>query len=174
MPRLFTSMSTCGNCAITCCAPRSVPRSAAIPCAEPLASIAARTRSSVRPFTITDAPSFANACAIAKPMPAVEPDTRAVLPLSCRSIALVRCSDSHDGCTYWFGTHWNQHEQRAFLPAALLVNRARDVGEPDHRHVAGSLIQHQRVLVVRRDGYIGRLRAHRCYRHYPARLDIQN
>jgi len=47
---------------------------------------AAATRSSERPFMITVAPSPARAEQMAKPMPAVEPVTKASLPVSCKSM----------------------------------------------------------------------------------------
>ena len=49
-------------------------------------SIAVLTRPSVRPFTMTRAPSRASPFAIAKPIPAVEPETSASLSFSCRSM----------------------------------------------------------------------------------------
>src|SRR6267142_6101530 len=49
---------------------------------------AASTRGCVRPFTTTFAPSAASAAAIAKPIPAVEPDTTASLPCSPKFIVL--------------------------------------------------------------------------------------
>jgi hypothetical protein len=51
---------------------------------------AAATRASVRPLTTTFAASAARAVAIAKPIPAVEPDTTATLPRSPRSISCPR------------------------------------------------------------------------------------
>src|SRR5258708_14485753 len=47
---------------------------------------AASTRGCVRPFTTTLAPSAASAAAIAKPIPAVEPDTTASLPCNPKFI----------------------------------------------------------------------------------------
>src|SRR5712672_3234713 len=47
---------------------------------------AASTRGCVRPFTTTFAPSAARAAAIAKPIPAVEPDTTASLPCNPKFI----------------------------------------------------------------------------------------
>jgi hypothetical protein len=52
-----------------------------------MAAIASATRASVRPLTITRAPSAASVLATARPMPAVEPVTRASLPAICRSMA---------------------------------------------------------------------------------------
>ena len=48
------------------------------------------TRSCVRPFTVTCAPSRASARAAAKPMPAVEPVTSARFPVSPRSMHTFR------------------------------------------------------------------------------------
>src|SRR6267142_606214 len=50
--------------------------------------MAASTRACVRPLTTTFAPSAARVAAIAKPMPAVEPDTTASLPCSPKFIVL--------------------------------------------------------------------------------------
>src|SRR5712691_6788823 len=63
-----------------------MPRTSAFLTRWPIRSTAADTRASVRPFTMTFAPSAASAAAMANPMPAVEPDTTAVLPLSPRFI----------------------------------------------------------------------------------------
>src|SRR3989449_11097784 len=87
-------MSVAGTRAIRAATPAAVPRSAATPetcapapgAARRTSAVAARTRDSVRPFTMTAAPSRASARAMARPMPAVEPVTTAVLPASCRSI----------------------------------------------------------------------------------------
>src|ERR1700752_758084 len=47
------------------------------------------TRAGVRPLTTSFAPSAASAVAIAKPMPAVEPDTTASFPCSPRFIVVT-------------------------------------------------------------------------------------
>src|SRR5712692_6610579 len=87
MPTLFTRTSTSGTSASRRAAPRAVPRSAAMPRAPPpISRTAASTRSCVRPFTITSAPSRASARAMANLMPAVDPVTSALLPRSWRSM----------------------------------------------------------------------------------------
>src|SRR5262249_10877198 len=69
-----------------------VPRSAATPPISALLAAcrifftAASTRSCERPLTTTAAPSSAKSEAMAKPLPAVEPVTRAFRFLSCKSI----------------------------------------------------------------------------------------
>jgi len=60
-----------------------------------IASIAAFTRFSVRPVMITRAPSRASPRAMANPIPAVEPVTKADLPLSSKS--MVRAKWLFDG-----------------------------------------------------------------------------
>jgi hypothetical protein len=71
MPTLFTSTSTAGNFAITASAPAKPEKSAAMPSTlafvalNRIAAIAAFTRSCVRPFTKTCAPSLASELAIA-------------------------------------------------------------------------------------------------------------
>src|SRR5437879_2116247 len=91
MPTLFTSTSTAGSFAITASAPAEPEKSAAMPSTfaaaawDRIASTAASTRSCVRPFTWTCAPSLASDLAIANPIPAVDPVTRAIFPVSLRS-----------------------------------------------------------------------------------------
>src|SRR5471032_1845958 len=86
MPRLLMRMSVSATLAIRAFAPSAVPRSAAKPVTSAFGSvalicaIACCTRCSVRPFTTTAAPALARPCAIACPIPAVEPVTIAVLP----------------------------------------------------------------------------------------------
>jgi hypothetical protein len=76
--------------------PVVVPRSAVMPMTSTLPVdlqiflTAASTRSSDRPFTTTAAPSCANAVAMARPIPAVEPETKAFLLFSCKSIFAPR------------------------------------------------------------------------------------
>ena len=70
-------------------APSAVAISAATPNTSPDAlkrSTAAATRTGVRPLMTTRAPSASRPCAMAKPMPAVEPVTSASFPLSPRSM----------------------------------------------------------------------------------------
>ncbi len=96
MPRLLTRTSA----EVTCCrnesTPAEVPRSAATPRASAFGTRwrifprAAATRASVRPLITTLAPSAAKAMAIASPIPAVEPDTTAVLSCSSRFIPCLR------------------------------------------------------------------------------------
>ena len=103
---------------------------------------------------MTEAPSFASASAIANPIPAVEPVTSAVLPLSSRSMHLL---DAAAGAVYirmiaaltGFEPTGISMKSAPFFRAALLVDGARDVRNPDHGHVAGGLVQHQRVLLDR-------------------------
>src|SRR6266704_3398582 len=86
-------MSASGTRAMSAFTPATVLRSAATPetrapaAAARTLSTAVRTRGSVRPFRTTAAPSRDNASAMAKPMPAVDPVTTAVFPVSCRSTA---------------------------------------------------------------------------------------
>ncbi len=92
-PRLLTRMSTFGNSFAIASTPASIDRSPAAPrsCAFgtslAIRDTASSTRSCVRPFTITVAPSRARVLAIAAPMPSVDPLTRAVFPWSWRSIS---------------------------------------------------------------------------------------
>ena len=92
MPMLLTSTSTSGSAAISAAQPAALPRSAAIPwTTAPDTScfsraVTASTRASVRPLTVTTAPSRARARAVANPMPAVDPVTSARFPFSPRSI----------------------------------------------------------------------------------------
>ena len=96
IPRLFTSTSTSGKRRTTSSTPAVVPRSAAIPSTfapavcERICLIATLTRSAVRPFTMTRTPSRASPFTIAKPIPAVEPETSASLFFSWRSIRRQR------------------------------------------------------------------------------------
>src|ERR1700736_4590955 len=82
---LLTRISIDGNCRAASIAAFALARSAAkgssfaFGCDLRMDSIASDTRSSVRPFTITRAPSAASDLAMAKPIPAVEPVTNAVL-----------------------------------------------------------------------------------------------
>src|SRR5205807_3785230 len=91
MPTLFTSTSTAGSFAITASAPAEPEKSAAMPSTLPAAACdriaftAASTRSCVRPFTWTCAPSLVSDLAIANPIPAVDPVTSAIFPVSLRS-----------------------------------------------------------------------------------------
>src|SRR6478609_12077430 len=79
MPRLFTRMSTSASSRCSSAAPSSVVTSTATPMASPLNfATASSTRSGVRPFTATRAPPSASPWAMAKPMPCVDPVTRAV------------------------------------------------------------------------------------------------
>src|SRR6185503_8633195 len=73
-------------------APSAVIKSATMPCASPCrdsAATASFTAFSLRPLTITRAPSATSASAIARPMPSVEPVTRASFPFSFKSIQLT-------------------------------------------------------------------------------------
>src|SRR5258708_38076060 len=63
------------------------PRRSGFPALARIFLTAAATRASVRPLTMTLAPSAASVAAMAKPIPAVDPDTTAVLPLIFRSIS---------------------------------------------------------------------------------------
>ena len=54
-------------------------------------AMASDTRASVRPFTITRVPSAASDLAMAKPIPAVEPVTKAVLFSSFRFMDVFGC-----------------------------------------------------------------------------------
>ena len=82
-------MSTSGNARTVSAAPSAVPLSATSGSPAPIASIARETVSSLRPLTMTRAPSRASDVAIAWPIPAVEAVTSAVLPSSSRSIAVA-------------------------------------------------------------------------------------
>src|SRR5947209_7811243 len=99
MPTLFTSTSTTGSFAITASAPAELEKSATIPstllvaACDRIAAIAASTRSCVRPFTYTCAPSIASAWAIANPIPAVDPVTNATLVVSFRSTVILQKLD---------------------------------------------------------------------------------
>ncbi len=87
MPTLLTRMSRSGAAATIFATPSAVPASAATPVEPGVFCTASSTRSRVRPLTTTLAPSRASSCAMASPMPAVEPVTSARLPLSWRSIS---------------------------------------------------------------------------------------
>ena len=93
MPRLLTRIATSGKRSVA----SSTPSGGAEVGGERLqlrrgmgwamAATASATRASVRPLTMTRAPSAASALAMARPMPAVEPVTSASLSVSCRSMA---------------------------------------------------------------------------------------
>src|SRR6267143_163108 len=93
IPRLLTKMSASGTCWRNVSTPWAVPRSAGTPRRSAFPTLArifltaAATRASVRPLTMTLALSAASVAAMAKPIPAVDPDTTAVLPLIFRSIS---------------------------------------------------------------------------------------
>src|SRR6267378_767239 len=65
--------------------------------------MAASTRACVRPFTITFAPSAARAAAIAKPIPAVEPDTTASFPCNPKFIVYPLAGHLRRGGGFDFG-----------------------------------------------------------------------
>src|SRR5712672_1945333 len=65
--------------------------------------IAASTRVCVRPLTTTFAPSAVRAAAIAKPMPAVEPDTTASFPCNPKFIVLSLAGHLGRGGAFDFG-----------------------------------------------------------------------
>ena len=93
MPRLLTRISMPGYCATRASAAAAVLRSPAKPSTAPpgaagMRATAASTEAWARPLTITRAPSAASAVAMARPMPAVLPETRASLPLSCRFMGI--------------------------------------------------------------------------------------
>src|SRR5882724_1816311 len=104
MPRLLTRISAAGTCSVSCLTPAAVPKSAATSSTSAprisirIVSAAAETRFSVRPLITIRAPSRARVLAIANPMPAVEPDTTASLPLKPRSIFVSPWSWSTRGC----------------------------------------------------------------------------
>src|SRR5271156_6041901 len=89
---LLTRTSTPGSAWMSFAQPAAFATSLATPdtfalgCALRILATAASTRSWVLPFTTTDAPSAANALAVAKPIPAVEPVTNTFLPASCKSM----------------------------------------------------------------------------------------
>src|SRR5712664_1095219 len=93
IPRLLTRMSASGTCWRNVSTPWAVLRSAGTPRRPAFPTLvrifltAASTRACVRPLTTTLAPSAASAAAMANPIPAVDPDTTAVLPLIFRSIS---------------------------------------------------------------------------------------
>src|SRR5882762_9510327 len=93
IPRLLTRMSASGTCWRNVSTPWAVPKSAGTPRRSGFPTLArifltaTSTRASVRPLTMTLAPSAASVAAMAKPIPAVDPDTTAVLPLIFRSIS---------------------------------------------------------------------------------------
>src|SRR5205823_2586247 len=88
VPRLLTRMSASGACAKKASAPSAVERSAAMPemstsgKASRICRTASSTRAFPRPLTTTEAPARASPSAVARPMPAVDPVTIAVRPLS--------------------------------------------------------------------------------------------
>jgi hypothetical protein len=88
MPRLLTRICTWGWCCASFSATTAVLRSPAKPTTSPpvfafSSATASSTDDCERPLTITRAPSCARLVAIARPIPAVLPLTRASLP--CRS-----------------------------------------------------------------------------------------
>src|ERR1700720_3305616 len=106
MPRLLTRISTLGTALRRMAAPSAVAGSASTPrtSAPPDVRMPATAWSSLtwlRPVTTTLAPSTASLRAIARPMPAVDPVTSAVLPLSCRSMWKLRSSRHHEQFTLW-------------------------------------------------------------------------
>src|SRR6266404_6297251 len=109
MPTLFTSTSTAGSFAITASAPAEPEKSAAMPstlaaaACDRIASTAASTRSCVRPFTWTCAPSLASDLAIANPIPAVDPVTRTIFPVSLRSTSFS-CRKAAPSCRHVVGS----------------------------------------------------------------------
>src|SRR5882672_2264146 len=99
MPRLLTRMSTAGVACTRAAAPSSVAASANTPLtwAPPEArmlSTAWPSLALLRPVMITLAPSTASLRAISRPMPAVEPVTRADLLFRRRSM-MVAPSERH-------------------------------------------------------------------------------
>src|SRR5258708_38999448 len=112
MPRLLMRMSASGTAAVRAFAPFLVRRSAARPCsllfgtAALICEIASRTRASVRTLTMTVAPDSASPCAIANPMPAVEPVTIAVFP--SRRISMCAFLLKVFGCSK-FEVLFNKH-----------------------------------------------------------------
>src|SRR6266446_713472 len=90
VPRLFTRMSTPGKRRVASIEASALARSSARGSsvaegtAARMAASASVTRFSLRPLRMTRAPSAARPLAIAKPMPAVEPVTRASLSWSWR------------------------------------------------------------------------------------------
>jgi hypothetical protein len=81
---LFTRISTPGCWRTSSAAVDATLKSPAKPdtvdpVVDAMRATASSTPSAVRPFTMTSAPSAASARAIAKPMPAVLPETRASL-----------------------------------------------------------------------------------------------
>src|SRR3984885_2060284 len=89
---LLTRISTLGRACVSFAQPAAfetslaTPDTSALECDFRILAMAASTRCCVLPFTTTDAPSAANALAVAKPIPAVEPVTNTFLPASCRSM----------------------------------------------------------------------------------------
>src|ERR1700720_306789 len=86
MPRLFTRMSVFRARVTKAATPSALDRSAAMPSTFAFGKIPASrdieasTFFWLRPLITTVAPDAASPCAIAKPMPDVEPDTMACLP----------------------------------------------------------------------------------------------
>ncbi|MGY2936761.1 hypothetical protein ACVWZ6_006363 [Bradyrhizobium sp. GM6.1] len=84
MPALLMRMSTSGSAAASALQPAAVETSAAMPRTFPPAPSSLRTAASTlswpRPLITTLAPEPARPLAMAWPMPAVEPVTRAVFP----------------------------------------------------------------------------------------------
>src|SRR6266404_101527 len=138
MPTLFTSTSTAGNFAITASAPAKPQKSAAMPSTlafvvlDRIAAIAAFTRSCVRPFTKTCAPSLASELAIAKPIPAVDPVTNAVFPVSFRSTSsshgsLIACWACLSRCWFRFLVRLSVFSRFPFDPLEIeYKNRVED------------------------------------------------
>jgi hypothetical protein len=65
----------------------TIPSTLIVAACDRIATITASTRSYVRPYTYTCAPSIASAWAMAHPIPAVDPVTNATLFVSFRSTA---------------------------------------------------------------------------------------
>src|ERR1700730_15529759 len=86
MPRLFTRMSVCRARVTKAATPSALDRSAAMPSTFAFGRMPARrdieasTFFWLRPLITTVAPDAASPCAIAKPIPDVDPDTMACLP----------------------------------------------------------------------------------------------
>src|ERR1700694_6172705 len=86
MPRLLTRIAVCRARPTKAATPSALDRSAAMPSTFAFGRIPASrdTEAStlfwLRPLITTVAPDAASPCAIAKPMPDVEPDTMACLP----------------------------------------------------------------------------------------------
>src|SRR6266550_4214646 len=122
MPRLFTSTSQPGQARARRSQPAAEPRSPAKPFTPPeeadaaMSATALSTAAWVRPLTTTFAPDAASPLAMARPMPAVEPLTMAVLPE--RSMFMTSdapgCGSSSNVCRVGAG----QREYLDFHPGA--------------------------------------------------------